>query len=401
MRKILFIITILLSSAIFLKTVNADDLESTNYKIEGATTSGEDISQTADADYSLLSTVGKTTADPRNYSTSYMLRQDGTEAFTANVPVTACFETTTDGSSNCTTGPEELNTGGMVAVCGPGGCYDRARFEISTEGNPSDTLYSVEISTDNFVSDIRYIDGSTYKPEDTSTHDANDYRTKANWEAETTNIQGLTPGTQYYIRFTALHGDFTESDPGPSSSATTAGAVISFDIDIADSNGISEESSEPYSLSFTSTDELTAGAAATTNTNYIWLDVETNSSGGFALVQKGKYGGLYSTTNDQLISSGTEDLDVTNAEGFGLQSGYIDYDDSSSSLGTISSTSNYSGNLNNVGEVSSSIFNKIYDGDGPINNGRMGIKVIARAGTDKNPSNDYSEEITFIFIPRF
>jgi hypothetical protein len=401
MRKILFTITILLSSVIFLKTVNADDLESTNYKIVGATTDGGDISQTTDSDYSLLSTVGKITADPRNYSTSYMLRQDGTEAFTANVPTISCFETTTDGSSSCTTGPSELNTYGMVAVCGPGGCYDRARFEISDEGNPSDTLYSVEISTDNFVSDIQYIDGSTYKPEDSSTHDANDYRTKANWEAETTNIQGLTSGTQYYIRFTALHGDFTESDPGLSANATTAGAVISFDIDIAISTGISEESSEPYSLSFTGADELTAGAAATTNTNYIWLDVETNSIGGFALVQKGKYGGLYSTTNDQLIASSTEDLNATNAEGFGLQSGYIDYDDSSAYLGSISATSNYSGSLNNVGEVSSSVFNKIYDGDGPINNGRMGIKVIARAGTDKNPASDYDEEITFIFIPRY
>lgn len=401
MRKILFIFTILLSSTIFLNAVNADDLESTNYKIVGATTEGGDISQTTDSDYSILSTVGKISADPRNYSTSYMLRQDSTESFTANVPAVACFETTTDGSSSCTTGPTELNTYGMVAVCGPGGCYDRARVEISEEGNPSDTLYSIEISTDNFVSDIQYIDGSTYKPEDESSHDINDYRTKVNWENEVTNIQGLSSGVQYYIRINALHGDFTESDFGPSSTATTAGAVISFDIDIADSNGISEESSEPYTLAFTGVDELIAGAAATTNTNYIWLDVETNSAGGFALVQKGKYGGLYSTNNDQLISSSTEDLDVTGSEGFGLQSGYINYDDSSDSLGDISSMANYSGSLNNVGEISSSVFNKIYDGDGPINDGRMGLKVIARAGTDKNPATDYEEEITLIFIPRF
>jgi len=78
--------------------------------------------------------------------------------------------------------------------------------------------------------------------------------------------------------------------------------------------------------------------------------------GGFALIQKGKNGGLYSTINSQLIASTTEDLDVTNAEGFGLQSAYIDYDDSSSSLGDITSMTNYSGSLNNVGEVSSSAF---------------------------------------------
>jgi len=401
MKKILFSITILLSSLIFLKVVNADELDSTNFKIVGATTEGGDISQTIDTDYSLLSTVGRISADPRNYSTTYMLRQDGTEAFTANVPDISCFETTTDGSSDCTTGPSELNTNGMVAVCGPGGCYDKARFEISEEGNPSDTLYSVQISTDNFVSDIQYIDGSTYKPEDESSHDINDYRTKVNWETEVTNIKGLTSGTQYYIRIIALHGDFTESDTGPTSNATTAGAVISFDIDIAESTETSGESAAPYTLSFTSNDQLIAGAAATTNTDYIWFDVETNSSGGFALIQKGKNGGLYSTTNDQLIASSTEDLDVTGAEGFGLQSGYINYDDSSDSLGDITSMTNYSGSLNNVGEVSSSTFNKIYDGDGPINDGRMGLKVIARAGIDKNPATDYEEEITFVFVPRF
>ena len=401
MKKILFSITILLSSLLFLKIVNADDLDSINYKIVGATTQGGDISQTTDNDYSLLSTVGRISADPRNYSTTYMLRQDGTEAFTASVPTVSCFETTTDGSSDCTTGPAELNANGMVAVCGPGGCYNSARFEIDEEGNPSDTIYSIEISTDNFVSDIQYIDGSTYKPEAYANHDINDYRTKVNWETEVLNIKGLASSTQYYIRIVAVHGDFTESDAGPTSNATTAAVTIFFDIDIAISTGTSTETSAPYTIAFTGADELIASAAAITNTNYIWLDVETNSSGGFALIQKGKEGGLYSTTNSQLIASTTEDLDVTNAEGFGLQSAYIDYDDSSSSLGNITSMTNYSGSLNNVGEVSSSTFNKVYDGDGPINDGRMGLKVIARAGIGQNPATDYEEEITLIFVPRY
>ena len=401
MRKILFSITILLSSLIFLNLAKADELESTNYKIVGATTEGGDISQTTDSDYSLLSTVGRISADPRNYSITYMLRQDGTEAFVANVPITSCFETVTDGSSDCTTGPTELNNNGMVAVCGPGGCYDRARFEIDEQDNPSDTLYSIEISEDNFASDVRYIDGSTYKPEDSSSHDINDYRTKANWEAETTNIKGLTSGTQYYIRIVAVHGDFTESDAGAASDATTAGATLTFDIDIDDSTGITSETSDPYTISFTGSDELIAGAAALTNTDYIWLDVETNSSGGFALIQTGKYGGLYSPSNDESIESDTEDLDVTGAEGFGLQSGYIDYDDSSAELGEISSTTNYSGSLNNVGEISNNTYYKVYDGDGPINDGRMGLKLIGKAGTGRSAATDYTEEITLVFVPRF
>jgi hypothetical protein len=401
MRKFLFLLTILLSSVLFLNIVDAEDLESQNYVIEGATTNGGDISETTDSDYSLVTTMGKIVADPRNYSSTYMLRQDGTESFTANIPTVSCFETTTDGSSNCTTGPSELTTGGMTAVCGAGGCYDKARFEIDSQGNPSDTLYLIEISEDNFVSDIKYIDGSTFKPESLSSHDANDYRTKTYWETETFNIKGLDSGTQYYIRISALHGDFTESDASPISTATTGSATISFDIDIADSEGISDESSAPYSISFSAINTLIAGAAAMTNTNYIWMDIDTNSNGGFAILQKGQNGGLYSTANDQLIPSSTEDLDTAGSEGFGLQSAYIDYDDSSSYLGEISAESDYSGNLNYVGEVSSSTFNKIFDGDGPINNGRVALKLIAKAGIDKEASSDYEENITLVFVPRF
>lgn len=399
MRKILFLITILLSSVLFLNMANAEDLESTNYVIEGATTNGGDTLDSSN--YSLSTSAGRISADPRNYSTTYILSQNGTEAFTASVPSVSCFETTTSGSSSCTTGPSELNTNGMVAVCGTGGCYDRARFEISAEGNPSDTLYSVEISTDNFVSDIKYIDGSTHKPEDEDTHDINDYRTKANWETDATNIEGLIPGTQYYLRLTALHGDFTESDTSPVATATTGNAEISFDIDIADSNGTSTETSSPYSISFTGADELIAGAAATTNTDYIWMDIQTNSKGGFALIQKGEYGGLYSSTNDKLIESSTEDLDVTGSEGFGLQSAYINYDDSSSYLGSITAESDYSGSLNNVGIVSSSVFSKIFDGSGPINSGRVALKVIAKAGTGNSAASDYQENIFLVVVPRF
>lgn len=401
MRKILFSITVILSSFLFLQIVKAEDLESTNYVIQGATTNGGDISETTDSDYSLITSLGKIVADPRNYSTTYILQQDGTESFTANVPLISCFETTTDGSSSCTTGPSELTTGGMTAICGAGGCYDKARFEIDSQGNPSDTLYSIEISEDNFVSDVRYIDGSTFKPEISDSHDANDYRTQTYWETEVTNIQGLDSGTQYYIRIAALHGDFTESDTSPVESTTTGTATISFDIDIADSNGISDESSAPYSIYFTGVNTLIAGAAAITNSDYIWMDIDINSNGGFAILEKGEFGGLYSTANDELIASSTENLDTTGSEGFGLQSAYIDYDDSSSYLGEISATTNYSGSQNNVGEVSSSTFSKVFDGDGPINSGRVALKIIAKAGIDKSASSDYEENITLVFVPRF
>jgi hypothetical protein len=286
----------------------------------------------------------------------------------------------------------------MVAICGTGGCYNKARFEIAPNGNPTDTLYSVQISTDNFISDIQYIDGSTFRSESFANHDINDYRTEAVWEAETFNIQGLNSSTQYFIRISALHGDFTESDYSFVADSTTAGGILSFDIDIATSTGTTTESAAPYSISFSGNYELVSGAAAITAPNLIWLDIESSSVGGVAILQSGENGGLTSPTTTQTITSATADLDQVDS-GFGLQNFYISYN-TSSFYGDLTAIADYAGSINSVGIVST-VDNKIYDGDGPIMEGRVGIEVIAKAGTDKASATDYSESINFMLIPRY
>ena len=395
-KTVSLLLIILLSSTVY---VFAEDLDSTNYKIVGAkTATGGGLGDSTN--YSVISSLGKVSADPRNYSTNYRLYQDPSAAFLAAQPTLQCFETTTDGSTACTSGPQELLDGGMVAICGTGGCYDKARFEISASSNPSDTLYGVQISTDNFVSDIQYIDGSTFRPENYANHNINDYRTESVWETEVFNIQGLSANTQYYIRLTALHGDFTESDYSIAANATTSTGSIFFDIDIAISTGITTESTPPYSVSFSSGTALIAGAATTTATSLAWLDIDSSATGGVSVIVFGKYGGLHSATTTQTITSSTENLDVTGAEGFGLQSYYIDYDDSSPYYGTLTATSDYSGNINRVGGVSTTA-NKMYSGDGPIKAGRTGIYLKARAGVGITPASDYSEEIYFVLVPLY
>jgi hypothetical protein len=285
----------------------------------------------------------------------------------------------------------------MVALCGGTGCYDRARFEIDTNDNPSDTLYAVQISTDNFSSDIQYIDGSSYEPEAYSSHNINDFRTKTQWETDTFNVLGLTEGTQYYLRIIALHGDFTQTEEGPEDTATTAVTSSSFDIDIAGTGGTSDETDPPFTITFTGDNSLLAGAGTVTADNLIWMDAETNGSGGFAIVQKGENGGLYSTTHSVQIDSVTGDLDNL-GEGFGLQSYYVDYN--TTSIGDISVMTNYNGSIANVGIVDTD-WNKIYDANGPIIDGRMSLYLKARAGTDKEGATDYNETITFVFVPRY
>lgn len=594
----------------------AEELDSTNFKIVDVTTQGGGTAESPN--FSTLLSMNEAITDPSLYSANYKLYGDPANAFRPTVPTVSCFETNTDSYSNCTTGPQELTDVGMVALCGSGGCYDRARFEIGTdpvpymysgnetnlvaywsldestgtgaylldqsgnnnhatptgtsfaEGiangarsfpgntivdyvskssftqfpttsittsfwvktsdtngdgmisyassahnndwlifnssnisiyrgtnvttgvsvndnnwhhivvtwqsssgeaklykdgtlaysgtlatgtsitadgtlmlaqeqdsvggglaasqsfggtidevlifntvlnetevnnlymanesyrNPADTLYAVEISTDNFVSNIRYIDGSTNEPKDNLT--LNDFRTKSTWETDTFNILGLSGGTQYYIRIMALHGDFTQTEQGPSESATTSGATSSFDIDIADNAGYTTETDPPFNISFTGSNALLAGAGTVVADNLIWMDAATNGSGGFAVVQKGANGGLYSSTLSSQIDSVTGDLD-TLSEGFGIQNYYIDYD-TSSGLGQIAAMSNYNGSISNVGIVATD-WNKVYDGNGPIVNGRMALYLMARADSSKQAATDYQESITFVFVPRY
>jgi hypothetical protein len=625
-RNINILMSIIISISLPL-TVLAEELDSTNFKIVGATTQGGGIVESTSGNYSTLLGVGSISSDPRIYSTSYKLGTSPETPFLPAVPTISCFETTTDGYSACSTGPTELSTGGMTALCGPGGCYDRARFEISNQANiyntnntklvaywpmdetvndscaggqdacdvkgpnegiatgttivdgiyskarsfngssfinvgrdssidltsqgaisvwvksnreypsdttstvfrgimgkvtgggggqqsyffdwygtnttryfranighsgglqgftisnfdmgdswrhfvltwngtsitlyidgslygttaqnynaqyldidtnigkvfhnwdglldevmifnqgltqqevedlydatapivnPSDTLYAIMISTDNFVSDIRYIDASTFTPESYSTHNINDFMTKTDWEIETFNVQGLEAGKTYYLKAFALKGDFTQTETGPIKSATTATGTLFFDIDIANSTGYTTETSPPYSISFTGAYELIGGSAAITAGNRIWMDTETNSQGGFAIIGNGLNGGLYSSTTSQTITSATANLDQVNS-GFGLQSEYIDYDTSSPLLGAISVTSDYSGSINSVGAISTTP-KKIYDGNGPIVGGRMALKVIAKPGTSYTPASNYQESITLIFVPRY
>jgi hypothetical protein len=218
-------------------------------------------------------------------------------------------------------------------------------------------------------------------------------------ENEIFNIKGLQPDTTYYIRVTALHGDFTQSDYSLTAMATTSAAYLFFDIDIATNSGYSAETSPPYSITFSGDNRLIPGAPAATASSLIWLDVESSSSGGVAIIQSGQYGGLYSPTTSEIILSTNMDLDPAGTEGFGLQNYYIDYE-SSPFLGEITAMINYSGIGNNVGEVSTE-GRKIYDGNGPINTGRMALYLKARAGEGRTPATDYSEYINFVLVPRY
>lgn len=393
-----------------LQISHAETLTSPNYRIDGAVIGGGmgDITDSGTGNYSLFATISDFSGNPRSNSNLYQLRPGNPEIFLANTTKVSCFETTSSGSSNCSTGPSYLNNHGMVRVCGALGCYNRARFEIDIQQNPSDTLYSIQISSDNFASDIQVIDGVSNRPKDISSKQLSDYLSKVQWETPVFNILGLQSDTQYWIRVTALHGDFTESEPGPIATASTAPALVSFDIDITDQAESTPETASPYTISFTGSNQLVAGGAQVTATNLIWLDLDTNGVGGAAIVKKGIYGGLYSTGGSYTITSANADL-ATAPEGFGLQnydySGTGTYQEDysgsgGSDLGSISVEAPYNSGGYNVGIVGST-FSKIYDGLGPIDQGRVAAFVRARASGAAPGQSDYTETVTFVVVGRY
>lgn len=391
----------LLSTLFYPLITYAETLESTDYQIDGATiNSGAEVTDSGSTNYLLHTSIGDFSGDPRLNSASYSIKTGTPNVFTANVPLVLCFETASSGSSQCTNGPSYLNSTGMITICGPSGCYDKARIEIDSQNNPEDTLYGIQISEDDFATDIRIIDWTTRAPVTFSSRTIDDYKTKAEWEdynnSEGTgwtvgyNIQGLNPNTEYDIRIVALHGDFTHSSPSPVETATTSMPTLSLDLDISDGSGTSTETSYPYLVEM----GLTAGFVTTAN-NLIWMDINSNGSQGITLAQRGVYGGLFSS--GELINSSTANLDVA-SEGFGLQSFYINqsYASPTGELETISVETNYAGSSNFVGEIDTSLLD-VYQSTGPIYSGRAALYVKAKPATT-TPTGNYTETISFVLI---
>ncbi len=379
---------------IYLTPVAAQNLDSDTYTILDATLDNGGGTSESGGSYSLLASLGDFSSHPGLESSTYRIGSGIQPAFLANAPEISCFETSTNGSSACSTGPAYLNTNGMVRVCGSDGCYNRARFEIDVNDNPTDTLYGIQISTDNFVSDIQYIDGISFTPEDSTSRTLADYLTKSNWEIPTFNLRGLYPATNYYIRVTAVHGDFTESEPGPIfGPVQTSNALVYFDIDVAPDTGVAAETNAPYLVDM---DIILRNAPATSADDLIWLDFDTNAAGGTAIVVQGLYGGLNSISVPDFLASMTTDLDVTTS-GFGLQEFYsteLYTDGITGNLATLTGDAAYVAGGNNVGAIATAP-SRIFYSNGPVESGRVGVTLKARADNTVTPATDYSEEITF------
>lgn len=161
----------------------------------------------------------------------------------------------------------------------PGTTYDRLKFVLDTGGNPTDATFAIAISTDNFVTDIRYVkaDGTI----GTSLTPA-DFLTYTGWGgASGSYVTNLIKNTTYSIKVKASQGWYTQTPYGPTSaSVSTSDPSLTFSVDSS-------------TVTFSN---LNAGNSYTDNTKTTVLTTSTNAYNGY-VVNARETGALTHTTN--------------------------------------------------------------------------------------------------------
>lgn len=387
--------------------VYAESLESDsgNYKIDGLAvgTQGGAGMEADSGNFSIMPFIGDSLNNEKLNSLSYQMGTGITEILNVNVPIVSCFETDTDyfnGEGEMTECEHSaIATGesgeplGMVRLCGEGGCYDRARIEIDVQNNPSDTLYAIQITTTSDWSYYGYIDGNTRTIKSPSNLSIDDFLTKTDWEnvADVYNILGLTPGTEYFVRISALQGDFTQSAFGPSKSAITAQPTLRMSLNVGATYG--EDSSPIHTINF---NYLSSTSVETAN-KLIWLSYGTNALNGISGSVIGENDGLYSSESLYTITSDFYRANLAGSEGFGI----VGSDIEDTLLGPTLVASDYVESSYYAGGIVSTGGRTVFTSSGnPLYDGVLGIKAFAKISSN-TPTGEYEELLTFSIIPVF
>lgn len=272
----------------------------------------------------------------------------------------------------------------IASVDNNGGLYyNKLHFVIDTQNNPTDSSYLVSVSTDNFASNLTYV-----QPDGTLSATLNlaDYQTYASWGgASGSVIIGLTPATTYYVRVRAAQSNFTESIDSPSVSQATASATITFDL------VTSAGPTPPYTVSLGT---LTAGSISSGN-NTINTTLTTNGASGGDVYISSQNGGLLSSSTSYLIAAVSNDLSVT-SEGFGAQNSSV----TQTSGGPYTVQTPYNGSGNNVGIIST-LIRSLYSSTAPVTGGNGVLTLKAKASNTAVAATDYQEVITFTAAANF
>ena len=271
----------------------------------------------------------------------------------------------------------EPNVPPAPAFTNPSNYYNKLSITINQGNNSTDTAYAIEVSTDNFVSNITYVqaDGTL--------------GSSAVWQSYTlwggasgTTIIGLNPGTTYYARVAAKRGTFQQGAFGPSATAATVNPSFSFAIQTT------SQSTPPFSIYI---GQLNAGAV-TTSSDQATATISTNATGGGTVYLYGANTGLLSTyAGSYTIPSVSNDLNSL-LQGYGAQGTSI----SQTSGGPMEILSPYNGTSNTVGVIDTSKRPLADSTSSPVTNGQVSFDLKAKASNTTPAATDYSDTLTII-----
>jgi len=267
----------------------------------------------------------------------------------------------------------------------PANYYNKLKLVLDTGSNPSDTLFAIAISTDNFST-------TNYVQSDNTvgvTLGLEDYQTDSTWGgASGFNIIGLAASTTYKVKIRAWQGKFTETGYGPESSAATVGARLTFDIDVSATD---TDTSPPY---VTNIGDLTPGTV-TNSPEKIWVDFDTNGESGGRVYVVASNAGLSSTRASYTISAVTGNL-TSLSEGFGAQGSTA----TQSSGGPFAIATAYNLSSNNVA-ITDTTIREIFTVGVPVSSARGSFLLKAKSSAVTPAAGDYAETLTIIASASF
>lgn len=271
---------------------------------------------------------------------------------------------------------QQSNVPGAPTLVNSDSWYNKLFLTLNASNNPSDTLFAIAISSDNWVT-TQYVQDDNTVGEELGVED---YQTYTAWGGGTGDyIIGLEQGQTYKVKVKAQQGDFTESPYGPEATAATEATSISFDIDVASTD---TESAPPYTIEL---GEMTPGNV-TTATDNIWIDLSSNAENGAYVYVYDEYAGLKSTNADHTILSTSGNLSVLE-EGYGLQV---------TSVTNLQSVAPYNGTSESVGLIDTTVREVLQSGGGSVTSGRASVSVKAKSSNTTPSASDYTDIITLI-----
>ncbi len=279
----------------------------------------------------------------------------------------------------------QSNVPNAPILTNPNNYYNKLKIVIDNGGNPSDTKFSIAISTDNFVSDIRYVQSDNTVG---LVRGIEDYATYTAWGgASGSFIIGLMPNTAYQVKVNAWQGKFTETGFGPFSTASTVSPQMTFDIDVAATD-------IDNNVTATTFGDLFAGIV-TNSQEKIWVDFDTNAENGGKIYVASTYAGLQSTSASYTINSVSGNLAVL-PEGYGAQGSSA----TQSAGGPFSLNASYNLASDNVA-VTDGTLREIFSTGTPTSLGRGSFSLKAKSSNVTPSANDYTEILTIIASASF